>query len=888
MPLSPSARLGPYQIHAPLGAGGMGEVYRATDTRLDRTVAIKVLPEHLAANTEFRQRLEREARAAAALNHPHICALYDIGRQDGIDFLVMEFLEGETLAARLRQGRLSLDQALRFAIEIAGALAYAHRHEVFHRDLKPGNVMLTRAGSKLLDFGLAKIGPAAPAPAEGAAAAPTISADLTQKGSLLGTLQYMAPEQLEGKPAGARSDLFAFGAVLYEMVTGRKAFEGSSQASLIGAILHSEPPSMIALDPVTPPALDRLVKKCLAKDPDQRWHSARDLETQLQWLTEAAPTTPSPIPHPPSPRLSWLAAAVCLVAAAVLGVLYFRRVPVDQPPVRFSLAPPEKSVYRSFVVPSPDGRRLAFLADTAGKSRLWVRSLDSLAAEPVPDSDYGQPFWSPDSRYLAYFGPGKLNKVAVGGPSGLGTPEIICPCDGVSGAWSRSGVIVFTTWWGQGLSRVPAAGGRPEPLTTLDKSRLEHTHLWPRFLPDGRHILFLAASRQYQNNQIYAVSLDSKKSTPVLSADSFAGYVQPSGDQAGRLLFVRRRALLAQPFDDKALRLTGEPVTVVEKTQYIAPDALAVAAVSDAGVLVYQDATARRIQFAWFDAAGKRLAALGAPDDYGSFRLSPDASRLAVTRLDQESNQHDIWSVELARGIASRLTFEPSSEFHPVWSPDGRLAYYSDRDGVFDLFFRPLGARKDEDLLRSGRDKCPTAWSGDGRFLVFHHRNIGDKSDYDLWAIAMAGDRKPVALLQTESNEMWGAFSPDGRWLAYVSDESGKNEVYVQRFGPGAALSGERLQISHQGGSWPRWRRDGKELFFVAPDQKLVAVDVRASASALDAGKPRPLFELPPALWSRDDYPYDVDGQRFLLPTLAGDPTPLPLTIVLNWKPGKD
>ncbi len=886
MPLAPGTRLGPYEIVAPLGAGGMGEVYRAIDTRLDRTVAVKVLPEHLASNAEFRQRLEREAKAVAALNHPHICALYDIGRQDGVDFLVMEYLEGETLAARLARGPLPDEEVFRYATQMADALDKAHRKGFTHRDLKPGNIMLTKAGSKLLDFGLAK-----PSAASGAGltSVATKDAPLTAHGSILGTIQYMSPEQLEGKPADPRSDIFAFGAVVYEMATGRKAFPGSSQASVIAAILHHEPPPMTEAPPR--PVIERLVRKCLAKDPEQRWQCAHDLASELGWLWEG-PSGPAPMSAAGRPRrwLPWTVAGLGALTAVSMGIVNLIRAPADPPPVRFTISPPEKTVFWRHAVPSPDGRRLAFVTGLGNQGRMWVRSLDSLVAQPVPESDGGQhPFWSPDSRYLAYFSAGKLHRVALTAASGLGGPEVICEGRGVSGSWSRNGVIVFTGWWGQALFRVSATGGKPEPLTTLDASRQEHTHLWPQFLPDGKHVLFLAAGRQYQNNQIFAISVESKERKPILAADSFVGYWPASGGQPGRLLFVRRRAVLAQPFDERRLQVAGEPVTVVENVEYVAADALALASVSAAGVLVYQAAAPRRVQLTWVDRAGRPLGRAGEPDDLGAFRISPDGKRVAFTRYDPEAARNDIWVLDLVRSFASRVTFDPDNEVAPVWSPDGsRLVYYSERYGVFDLFQKPVsGSRQSQELLRSAFDKHPTDWSADGRLLFFYVDNARGKNE--MWALPTQAGAKPVPLLQSEFNENEGVLSPDGRWLAFTSDESGKNEVYVLKFQSGAspAAAGERWQVSDKGGSAPRWRRDGKELYYRSPDQKLMAAEVKAAADAFSAAPPRALFELRTDFLRFEENAYDVapDG-RFLIAVPSAGASPAPLTVVLNWKPG--
>jgi eukaryotic-like serine/threonine-protein kinase len=874
-------RIGPYQLATKIGAGGMGEVYTARDTRLDRTVAIKVLTAHLADDPHARERFQREARAVAALNHPHICTLHDVGSQDpstgfgqAIDFLVMEYLAGETLAERLAKGPLPLDRALQYAIQIADALDKAHRQGITHRDLKPANVMLTTVGTKLLDFGLAKLRPAV-GEVVGMSAAADVSSSLTRRGTILGTLQYMAPEQLEGKPADARTDIFAFGALLYEMLTGRKAFEGTSQASLISAILSSDPPPIAVLQPLSPPALDRVVKKCLAKDPDERWQSAHDLTSELQWIAEsglqtavAAPGVDAQVRLRARTRLfGWIAAAVFLLTTfALAGALYLRRAPVDTRVYRSTFVPPTNFAdtalpSTNLLALSPDGRHLAFVApDANGRQVLWVRALADLAAQPLAGTESaGGPFWSPDSRYIAFSAAGKLRKIdRSGGP-------VISLCDTNTtspGSWGRGDVILFTRD-GNGLSRVTAAGGTPTLATTLDTTGGERRHEYPFFLPDGRHFLYAAAGDP--TSGVYVGSLDSPDRTRLL--DSFANAQYASGF----LVFPRAGALMAQPFDATRLALSGEAMPVAENAAFplsVPPTAaLAAFVVSNTDVLVYQPS--RMSRFVWFDRAGKQIGILGDPARYVSgVHLSPDGSQASVVVTDSPETAN-VWLFDVARGVRTPLTvsgFVSAS----IWSPDGsRVAFASH----VDLYQRlSTGEGPEELLLATDIRKMPESWSPDGRFLIYA---TTESTNRDLWVLPLFGDRKPYRFIESPFIELAGQFSPDGHWLAYNSNESGESEVYVVPFpGPGG-----RVRISTARGDNARWRRDGKEIFYLAGNT-LMAAAVTAKGSRFDVGPVQRLFEVPMV----DGYwPYDVspDGQRFLVNTLESAVPPL--TIVVNW-----
>ncbi len=880
MPLALGTRLGPYQILSAIGAGGMGEVYKATDTRLDRAVAVKVLPEHVAAQPEARQRFEREARAVSSLNHPHICILHDIGRQDATDYLVMEFLEGETLGARLATGPLPPDQLLRYAVEVADALGAAHRQGVYHRDLKPGNVMLTKAGSKLLDFGLAKLrGPQAAS--SSLSQLPTeAAAGLTAKGTILGTFQYMAPEQLEGKEADARSDIFAFGAVLYEMATGRKAFEGRSQASLITAIMSSEPPAISTLAPLTPPALERIVTKCLAKDPDERWQSAQDLAAELKWIAEAPASAPVAAPPVAQPQRPWAwigLAAAGLLAAAALAVVHFREALPQARPVRFQIPPPERMSFRSWDMPvvSPDGERVVFSGATAARGDgLWLRSLDSLEARPIPGAEGGFfPFWSPDSRQIGFFTNIHLKKVDLAG----GPAQTLCEAAaGWGGTWNRDGLIVFTPRSGVPLHRVSASGGEAKSLTQLDQSRGDVTHRFPSFLPDGRHFLYLVFSSQAQNAGVYLGSLDSKETRRLVAADGQAVYA-PAASGMGYLVFPRGPALMAQPFDAKRLAAAGDPFPVVERVALGGTSAGAAFSASETGVLAYRTGGEDRSQLVWFDRAGKRLEALGEPADYSNPALSPDEKKVAVGIRNPQTRTRDLWVLDLARRTGSRLTFDAAEDLNPVFSPDGsRIAFSSSRKGRRDLYQKLASGTGDEELLlESGEDKNVEDWTRDGRFMVFN------RNSQDVWALPLTGDRKAAPLLQGPFSEVEGQVSPDGRWIAYSSNESARREVYVQSFPP----AGGKWQVSTAGGEEPRWRRDGKELFYVA-GSKIMAVELKTNGPTFEAGIPKELFEVRIGPPLRNRILVTGDGKRFLVNTPVEETLALPMTVVLNWTAG--
>ena len=881
MTIEAGARLGPYEILAPIGAGGMGEVYRAKDTRLGRDVAVKVLPAHMSSSAELRQRLEREAKTISQLSHPHICMLHDVGHENGTDYLVMEFLEGETLADRLAKGALPVDQALRIGIEIAGALDAAHRSGIIHRDLKPGNVMLTKSGVKLLDFGLAKLAAPDKRAVSQATSLPTAlqeSQPLTTRGTILGTFQYMSPEQLEGGEADARSDIFAFGCVLYEMLTGQKAFTGKSQASLIGSIMNSEPPAISSIQPMTPPALDRVVKGCLAKEPEHRWSTAHDVMLQLQWIAEGGSLAGLPAPvvarRKNREKLAWAMAAAAVLAVAALAYGFVRRAPKPPRLVRFEVAIPANVTSIDMPRISPDGQTLAFNAtDSEGKTQIWIRPLNALVAQPLAGTEgTTRPFWSPDSRFLGFFSGGKLKKVDVAG----GPPTKICDAPtGADGTWSPEGVILFDGTGSDPINRVPAAGGAPVVAVKPDAASKQVQVGWPEFLPDGRHFMYMSIAQKVDESAYRIGSLDTAETKPFAPAQTMLTYAPP-----GYLLFVRDRTLVAQRFDAKAMKTTGEPVPLAEQ---IGTDAVGLArfSVSRDGVLAYRTGESGD-RMLWLDRSGKELSMLGDPGEYAEPSLSPSGDRLAFDLTDLRGGKGDIWIRDLARGVNSRFTFAAGNAYAPLWSSDGKtIVFASDREANPGLYEKSASGQGEEKLLlKEPALTVPVSFTPDGRLLAYQVRN--PKTAWDILILPMAGDRKPVAFAAAPYNETGPTFSPDGRFLAYQSNESGRNEIYVQSYpGPGG-----KWQISSAGGTDPHWRGDGKEIYYRALDQKLMAVEIRAGDS-LEAGIPQALFQGRVHIGNaRNKFLPAGNGQRFLFVAPLGRESMTPTTVVLNWFAG--
>jgi Tol biopolymer transport system component len=884
VPLSSGTAVGPYEIVALIGAGGMGEVYRARDSRLGRDVALKVLPAALAGDPDRRERFEREARAASALNHPHICALYDIGHADGIDYLVMELVDGESLADRLARGPLSIDQALRLGIEIADALSRAHKQGIVHRDLKPANVMLTKQGAKLLDFGLARVD--APPSASGSFL-PTQQRPLTQAGTVLGTFQYMAPEQLEGGEADARTDIFAFGALLYEAVTGRKAFDGKSQASLISAIMAGTPPPISSLQPTTPPALDHVIRTCLAKDPDERWQTARDLGVELKWIAESGSQVGAPAPvvarRKSNERWAWTAAGVFALASAALALRLLTARDMLREPTRFSIAPP-KGVTLVWPRLSPDGRTVAFVGvDQQGRRSIWVRPLGSFEPVQVAGTDGVQrPFWSPDSRYLAFFAGGQLKKLPIAG----GPPQLVCEqAGGADGSWGQ-GVILFDGRVNDPIRRVPDTGGIPTVAVKPDESRKEAGTAWPFFLPDGRHFLFVANETRGPTTMKVG-SIDSAEVSVLGESDTRVEY------SSGYLFYASQQTLLARPFSPDRRAFVGEPFPVTDRIQ-IQNLGLVDFSTSLAGDLAYSSAgQEQRSHLVWFDRSGKELGVASDPAHYHDIALSPDETRAAVgigATLGGIGANDGIWVVDLKRGVRSRLTFGNELHAFPVWSADGsHVAYTMAADGVPRKVVQKLASGAgDEQLLlddKTGGGVFPTDWSSDGQHMIVGW--LSKESDnFDILTMAPDGNGRLVPFLRApkpimESN---GVFSPDGRWIAYVSNESGRLESYVQSFPP----SSGKWQISTGGALCVRWSAGGREIIYATADDTFYSVAIRMSGAGLEIGLPVKLFQhrLAHSQPERNHWTATRDGQRFLLNDSIEGEDSRTVQVVLNWAAG--
>jgi serine/threonine protein kinase/Tol biopolymer transport system component len=896
-------QVGVFEILGSLGAGGMGEVYRARDSRLDRVVAIKVLASHLSTRPEWRERFEREARAISALKHPHICVLYDVGRHDQLDFLVMEYLDGETLAARLEKGLLRFEEALRIAIQIADALDGAHRQGIVHRDLKPSNIMLTGSGVKLLDFGLAKlrgdVQQKHTAPGMEALAAPAQSSALTAAGEILGTLQYMAPEQLEGKNADARTDIFAFGSVLYEMVTRQKAFEGKSQVRVMAAILEDDTKPLRSVVPGIPPVFDHVVKRCLEKSPDNRWQSARDVLHELRWAEESAKapeteTTPTRAHSSKRELLAWIAAAILLIAAAILTFVHFESAPPPSATTRFEVSPPPGGTITAVgasprIAISPDGTQLAFVASIgpAKPPQIWIRRIDSVGARLLPGTDgAANPFWSPDNRTIGFASlDGQLKKIDIsGGPA----QAIYRPPGSVStisdGTWNSDGIILFGTG-DAGLQRISVDGGNATPVTTLDKTRLEDRHVWPRFLPNGRQFIYWAHSAKSENTGIYLGSLDSRETHFIMASEFAAEFAPPN-----YLLFRREGALFAQSLNLKNFKLENEPLRVADRAGALTVVGRSGVSVSKTGVLVYwplSNLPENESELEWYDRNGKKLTTVGHAT-YMGLDLSPDGKRVAVHLHDDRNGGGDIWILDLERGTTQRFTFDASQDnSSPVWSPDGSsIVFSSVRAGSFGLYKKPSnGVGSEELLFESKSAKVPMSWSPDGKSVLFWESS--QQASGDFWTLPLSGDKKPSPYLNSRFVKIFGQISPDGHWVAYTSFETGQPEIYVQ----GLPNLASKFQVSTSGGLAPRWRADGKELFFGdLTTGHLNSVTVETAGQSLQFGVPKPLFRITPGAFPNhlpfNPYAVSADGQRFLIPqrqTASNVEAETPLTVVLNW-----
>jgi Tol biopolymer transport system component len=854
----------------------MGEVYRARDTRLDRPVAIKVLPAEVAKDPERRQRFEREARAVSSLNHPHICVLHDIGHQEGIDFIVLELVEGETLLDRLKKGPLPLDQTLRYGIEIADALAKAHRQGVIHRDLKPGNVMLTRAGAKLMDFGLAKCGWTGDGDgAGGVSDSPTLEKPLTEAGSLLGTYQYMSPEQLEGKDVDARADIWALGCVLYEMAAGKHAFEGKSQASLIGAILKDEPRPISTIQPSTPRALDRLTRKSLAKDPDERWQSAGDLADELRWISEVsvqgvAGETVLGAKRGAAERFAWALAAVATLAA--VGAL-LRPHPSDTPtPPRMllSVLPPQDAAWTDWFALSPDGSRLALVGANEGRTQIWTRRLDEEVPHPLAGTEGAEhPFWSPDGRSLGFFAQSKLKSIDLQSAA----TQVLCDAgQGWGGTWGRDGVILFSTSPGV-LFRVSSSGGVPVAATRLESSRGDLFHRWPHFLPDGKRFLAFVWTFNPETSGIYLGSLESPTLKLLQPSHEAGQFLLPD-----RLLYVRGEALVAEQVDLTRGEPSGEPEILVRQVDAAEVAFLRLFSASQNGIIAFRDTGYQR-PLVWVDRRGKVARRTSALAGTNGLSLSPDEALAAYST--GTITYSDVWTLDLTRDVSTKLT-SGGMTAQPLFSRDGRFLYYR----VFgpkqlEIRRRPVrGGGAEETLFESNTFETPQDETPDGRTLIVQNT----RRSYDICALPLDGDRKLIPLVTTEFSERQPRLSPDGRWLAYYSDESGRFEVYVRRF----PVTEEKWQVSPRGAVWPYWRGDGREIYYVGLDGVLTAVPV-SEASRFSVGAPEALFQTRLSVWAAGrmgrQYVASRDGQRFLMIYPTQDPAASPMQVLLNWRP---
>jgi eukaryotic-like serine/threonine-protein kinase len=867
MTLSAGTRLGPYELVAPIGAGGMGEVYRAKDTRLERTVAVKVLPAHLSSSPESRQRFEREAKTISQLSHPHICALYDVGNQDGVEFLVMEYLEGETLSERLLKGALPFEQVLRYGIEIADALDKAHRQGIVHRDLKPGNVMITKSGVKLLDFGLAKaVAPAAARSGASLTALPTQTGkDLTAEGTILGTFQYMAPEQLEGRDADSRTDIFAFGAVLHEMATGKKAFSGASQASLISSIMGSTPPAVSTVSPMTPPAFDRIVRTCLAKDPEERWQSAADIKRELQWVAEGSQEVSTVAPR--TIRRSWIPwaiAALAVIVAAAFAVRSRRPAPAAER-MELSIVPPEGTVLTEFFELSPDGRNLAFIAYGGGKCLVRVRDLRSGEIRDLPGTDAAETvFWSPDGRSLGFVARGKLRSIELA----TGSIDVLCDASaGRGGDWGPKGDILFPQKAVGAIYRVPSSGGTAVAATALEKADL--LHRWPQFLPDGSRFLYFAKTDRTETTGTYLATVGKPGRKLVLRNGATGVFFAPD-----LLMYVRGGSLLAQHFDSGRGELSGEPETV---TRSVVRGTLGsfrdLFSVSDSGVIVLRAGTADR-RLTWVDRRGKVLKTVGSPASILGVSLSPDERQAAFTVRSVETGADSIFIAELDRDVVTPLV---ENGYCPTWTPDGSAIFYDHRSAPRELRRRAMrGEPRDESTGVTGAFTNPHSISSDGRYLLFSKFD----RNHDIAVLDLQGDRKPQMLIATEFTEAVPHFSPDGRWFVYSSDELGQPEIFVRRF----PMTNEKWRVSTTGGQQPSWSADGKEIFYVALDDNLMAARVSTGAS-FSSAPPEALFPttLPLDIVS-NQYAASADGQRFLMAVPARGIDSRIFQVVMNWK----
>ena len=882
MSLESGQTLQHYRIIDQIGAGGMGEVWRATDDRLDREVAIKVLPPSFADNKELLARFEREARSISSLNHPNICTLYDVGHENEIHYLVMELIEGESLGDRVRQGPLPVEKVLEIGTQIASALEAAHDQGIVHRDLKPENVMLTKSGAKLLDFGLAKTAGGLESAVDSVTSLPTEHRPLTEEGSIIGTLHYMAPEQLDGTEADARTDIFAFGTILYEMATGQRAFEASGRASLIAAIVDREPAPISSVQPLVPPSLERIVSVCLRKDPAERWQTAHDVRLGLEWAAQAGSAAGIPAPvivkRKNRERLAWTAAASLLAAALITGWMAISRGHAleNKRTIVASITAPEGSRFETFggnigsLTISPDGKWITFAASAPDRNTmLYIRPLDSHGSQPVDGTEGASfPFWAPDSRQIGFFAGGKLKKIDRTGGAAIS----VCDApNGRGGTWNQDGIILFTPETQTPIHRVSSGGGSSTAVTELDPSQNETTHRYPVFLPDGKNFLYLRGSHglagRDEGNAIWIGSLDSNDTNRLMQSESDVFFTQ------GHLLFVRDGFLMAQPFNTSDLELSDDAFAIDEDVGFLANFFKGAFAASQNGILAYQQGFGVESQLIRLDSDGNELGEIGEVDRFQQIRLSPDEKKLAVTVFDSGSGTADLWLYDIARQAKSRLTFDEANDVAPVWSPDGeRIAFQSGRTGAGDIFVRQAGGGSAAELLYSGDQiDSPEDWSPDGAYIAFN----GGAGANDLWILPLEGAGEAFPLVQSEFDVGYARFSPDGQWIGYISNESGRYELYATRFPSGEG----KWQLSIDGADWLLdWRQDGGELFFLDLEGDMYAVEVTLGDD-LVAGIPRELFP------TRADRSWAVtdDGREFIIGKPTNDSSNLTTTLIVNW-----
>ena len=870
-----------YRILKKLGEGGMGEVYRARDERLDRDVAIKLLPVDFANDEDRLRRFEQEARATSALNHPNILTVYDIGNHEGSPFIVAELLDGHELRAALDEGAIPARKAIEYARQIAAGLAAAHERGITHRDLKPENIFITTDDRiKILDFGLAKVRSAKLAAGAGSEVATQKA--LTDPGVVMGTVGYMSPEQVRGKEIDHRSDIFSFGVILYEMLSGRRTFAGESSIEVMNAILKEEPEELTVTNAKISPSLEMIVRRCLEKKAERRFQSTSDLGFALESLSGTTSssgnnlmTTASALietkaePSSWRNRLAWIVAGLLGLALLALGVIYFNRPSTETRAARLYFVPPPELSFNDtqaeWAVISPDGQKIAFSAVADGKNRLYVRNLDSTEAKLLPGSDNPvEPFWSPDSRSIAYGSDGKLKRSDLA--SGANAQVLCDAARVVGGTWSKEGVIVFVPDYRTTLVQVSAQGGEPKPVAMNSEQTDAERHRYPYFLPDGRHFLF---SREQKG--IWAGSLDSPEIKQIVS--DVPGYSPPVYAPQGWLIFVRNDALVAEAFDATKLAVTGEPVPIITGQRNDLGNRRF--SVSDNGTLLWQGLWQHDYQLVWFDREGKQTGTVDAPAKTGVGQdphISPDGKRLAVKR------EQNLWVIDLEKGTGQRITSTFAQ--HPIWSPDGtRLAYSSGNGG---LTIKNANGSGEAEVLLLGA-KFPRAWSPDGRFIIYLQRGV--KTRLDMYALPLFGERREYLLLDSAFDEMFVQISPDGRWLAYSTDETGDYEIYVQSFSTDGKLGADKKRVSTAGGRLPVWRRDGGELFFVAPDGTMMATAVKTDSAEFQFAAPKPLFKTRMLMWfgNMHEYESSPDGQRFLIGTLVGDTKAAPPTVILNW-----